>query len=84
MSSFRTIVCLYSDGPVRAYTLGPETGTSNCKGVQEVSLFLQVYGGCGIATLIGFLALCQSSASRARHAQPHRPGQVTGEQSIPH
>jgi hypothetical protein len=32
-----------------------------------MSLFLQVYGGCGLAVVIGFLVLCHSSATRIRH-----------------
>jgi hypothetical protein len=35
-----------------------------------MSLFLQVYSGCGIATLIGFLALCHNAAVRARQSSP--------------
>jgi hypothetical protein len=35
-----------------------------------MSLFLQVYSGCGVATLIGFLALCHITAMRARQSSP--------------
>ncbi len=45
-----------------------------------MSLFLQVYSGCGIATLIGFLALCHNAAARTRQSHStasaeHSPGQ---------
>ncbi len=45
-----------------------------------MSLFIQVYGGCGLATLIGFLALCHSSATRLRRSSLST--QVTGKQPL--
>jgi len=54
------------------------------KGVLAVSLFIQVYGGLGIATLIGFLALCHASALRVLHTEPHQAARVTSKQSFPH
>ena len=46
-----------------------------------MSLFLQVYGGCAVATLIGFLALCHASASRLRHSHSQNE-QLTGEHTL--
>ncbi len=67
--------CLYSRHSAwDASTLPTQNvETQACKGAHEVSTFLQVYGGCGIATLIGFLALCHNSATRARQTPPQGP-----------
>ena len=46
-----------------------------------MSIFLQVYGGCAVATLVGFLALCRTSASRLRHGHS-QSDQLTGEHTF--